>query len=260
MKHDLLEYAATHATNREIFLLNYGKDFGVFNCQLGALLDVWSRIGAVKDLRDRSHAGLLLFVNILIRHAMFGFQHIVTYQSIVAWYTFRPGLEALLVLGKFVDNPANAKIWRDRLVDRTSYQKTFSGKSLISKSLPRSSDFRDVLTCLNDDFMHPNPYFTYKDMSIRGSGQKLSLEIQYFDVVSDVHEGHLLAYLNLIDLILWASESLVDNLYGPPPDASNGRNTFSEAEASRASDLAIRNPTARKVMEELGLWRFKSVA
>lgn len=260
MKYDLLEYAATQVRNRETFLLNYGKDFGVFNYQLGALLDAWSRIGAEKDLLGRAHAGLLLFFNILIRHAILGFQHIATYQSFVAWLTFRPGLEALLVLGKFIDNPANAKIWCDRLTDRNAYQKAFSGKSLISKSLPRSSDFREVLTRLNDDFMHPNPDFTYRDMSVRESGQKVSLGIQFFDVISDVHEGHLLAYLNLLDLIFWASESLVNNLYGPPPDASSVRNTFAEAEASRAADLAIRNPAARKVMEELGLWRFKFIA
>ena len=260
MKYDLLEYAATQVRNRETFLLNYGKDFGVFSSQLSALLGVWSRIGVEKDLKGQSHAPLLLFFNILRRHAIFGFQHIATYQSFVAWLTFRPGLEALLVLGKFVDNPANAKIWSDRVVDRDAYQKVFWGKSLISKSLPRSSDFRKVLTRLNDDFIHPNPDFTYRDMNVRESGQKLSLEIQFFDVSSDIHEGHLLAYLNLIDLILWASQSLVNNLYGAPPDASSVRNTFAEAEASRATDLAIRNPAAKKVMEELGLWRFKSVS
>lgn len=113
---------------------------------------------------------------------------------------------------------------------------------------------------LNDDFMHPNPDFTYRDTNVRDRGQELFLEMQYFDVISDIHNGHLLAYLNLLDLILWASESLMNNLYGSPHNASNVRNTFAEAEASRAADLAIRNTEARKVMEELGLWRFKSIA
>jgi len=257
MKYDLLEYAATQVKNREIFLLNYGKDFRKFSYQLDALVNVWSRIGVGKDLKGRSHAGLLPFFNILRRHAIFGFQHIATYQSFVAWLTFRPGLEALLVLGKFVDNPPNAKIWSDWLTNHKAYLGLFQGKSLISKSLPRSSDFRKVLTRLNDDFMHPNPSFTYRDMSIRESGQELSLEIDFFDVGSDIHEGHLLAYLNLIDLILLASESLVNDLYGTLPDARCVRNTFAEAEASRATGLAIRNSAARKVMEELGLWRFR---
>jgi hypothetical protein len=231
----------------------------VFSYQLDSLLNVWSRIGSEKDLEGRSHAGLLIFISILRRHVILGFQHIATYQSFVAWLTFRPGLEALLVLGKFVDDPANAKIWHDRLVNRNAYQNAFSGRNLISKSLPRSSDFREVMTRLNDDFMHPNPDFTYRDMSVRESGEKLSLEIQFFDVVSDIHEGHLLAYLNLLDLIFCTSELLVNNLYGPPLTASTKRRTFTDDEALRAADLAIRNPTAKKVMEELGLWQFKSI-
>ena len=174
--------------------------------------------------------------------------------------TFRPGLEALLILGKFVDNPDNAKTWHDRLVDRNKYQKSFSGNNIISKSLPKSNDFRKVLTRLNDDFIHPNPDFTYRDANVRDIGQKLFIEMQYFDVISDVHYGHLLAYLNLIDLILCSSESLVNNFYDTPPYTRYLRNTFAEVEESRASDLAIRNAEARKVMENLGLWRFKSFA
>ena len=135
MRFDLLEYAATQVRNRETFLLNYGKYFGVFSYQLDSLLNVWSRIGSEKDLEGRSHAGLLIFISILRRHVILGFQHIATYQSFVAWLTFRPGLEALLVLGKFVDDPANAKIWHDRLVNRNAYQNAFSGRNLISKSL-----------------------------------------------------------------------------------------------------------------------------
>lgn len=106
MKQDFLEYSATQVRNRETFLLNYGKDFRAFNYQIDAIRAVWSRIGTERDLMGKSHTGLLLFVNILFRHAILGFQHIASYQSFVAWLTFRPGLEALLLLGKFVDDPA----------------------------------------------------------------------------------------------------------------------------------------------------------
>jgi hypothetical protein len=63
----------------------------------------------------------------------------------------------------------------------------------------------------------------------------------------------------LLDLIFCTSELLVNNLYGPPLTASTKRRTFTDDEALRAADLAIRNPTAKKVMEELGLWQFKSI-
>jgi hypothetical protein len=95
---------------------------------------------------------LLPFSNILVRHVIFGFEHLSCYQSFPAWLTFRPGLEALLMIGKLVDDPANAKIWLDREVDFKAYRDAFWGKALGSKSLVRSAELRQVLTRLNDEF------------------------------------------------------------------------------------------------------------
>jgi hypothetical protein len=180
MKLDLLDYASKQVRNRETFLLNYGNDFGVFDYLIKALFSNWSRLGKGKDKNGHSHAGLLLFTNILIRHAIFGFQHIASYQSFLAWLTLRPGLEAFLILGKFIEDRKNAKIWKERYSNRKAYQKTFSGKSLVSNSFPRSQEIQKVLSRLNDDFMHPNPDFTYRDMSIRNHGSSYLLEIQFF--------------------------------------------------------------------------------
>lgn len=113
MKPDLLGYASTQVKNRETFLLNYGNDFSEFDFLISSLVSIWSRLGKEKDKIGRSHASLLLFSNILTRHVIFGFQHIASYQSFLAWLTFRPGLEAFLILGKFVDNPSNAEIWKE---------------------------------------------------------------------------------------------------------------------------------------------------
>ena len=123
MKLDLLDYASKQVRNRETFLLNYGNDFGVFDYIIKALFSNWSRLGKGKDKNGHSHAGLLLFSNILTRHAIFGFQHIASYQSFLAWLTFRPGLEAFLILGKFVEDPKNAKIWSLRINSKTKCKK-----------------------------------------------------------------------------------------------------------------------------------------
>ncbi len=98
-----LDYIATQVRNRETFLLNFGRDFRIFDSSLTALRSIWARLGNERDASGRSHVGLLPFVNILVRHSFFGFQHIASYQSFLAWLTFRPGLEALLILGKWVD-------------------------------------------------------------------------------------------------------------------------------------------------------------
>jgi hypothetical protein len=166
--------------------------------------------------------------------------------------TFRPGLEALLIIGKFVDDVANAKTWREREVNPKAYRQEFSGGALESKSLPRSADFRQVLTHLNDEFMHPNPAFTYRDTTVKADAAGHLIEIQFFDVSANLHEAHLLAYLNLMDNIVTASDSLVAALCGPTGVAEPAR-TDEPKERNRAVQLA-KDATAKKVMQELGLW------
>jgi hypothetical protein len=95
---------------------------------------------------------------------------------------FRPGLEALLIIGKFVDNPDDAAVWRDRLQDRDKYQRTFSGRELVSQSLPGAQEFRKVLSRLNEEFMHPNPDFAYRDMTVQNEGQAVLVRIELFNL------------------------------------------------------------------------------
>jgi hypothetical protein len=191
----------------------------------------------------------------MVRHILVGFQHISSYQSFLAWLTFRPGLEALLMIGKFVDDPAKAAVWKNRQGDWTLYQKTFSGGALESNSLPQSAAFRQVLGRLNDDFMHPNPNFAYRDSTQGDQGNAVSLEIQFFDADPDIHEAHLLAYLNLLNLVVSASEGIVNSLCGPPAVASPGED-YSKQQNLRAAQVAARNASARRVLEDLGLWKF----
>jgi len=254
MNLDLLNFASTQVRNRETFLLNYGNDFSAFDYLIKTLFSNWSRLGKGKDKNGDSHAGLLLFANILTRHAIFGFQHIVSYQSFLAWLTFRPGLEAFLMLGKIFEDPQNAKIWKERHSNRKAYQKTFSGKSLVSSSFPRSQEIRKVLSRLNDDFMHPNPDFTYRDMSIQNHGSSYLVEIQFFDVSPEIHEAHLLAYLNLLEILATESENLVNKLFDEIVPKPTSEISFESSARQRATELSIENSVAKKVMEELGLW------
>lgn len=254
---DLLGYAAIAARNREAFLLNYSGYFGIFERLLNDLASVWARLGKERDTLGRSHAGLVPFINILVRHFTFGFQHIVSYQSFLAWLTFRPGLEAFLILGKFIDDPINAKVWNERNTNKSAYKKAFTGSALISKAIVKSNNFQKVLTRLNDDFMHPNPNFTYRDTTLREDETHILVEIQYFDVDTDVHRAHLLAYLNLLYEIFEESKNLLDKLLGSSEKFPPLKESFAEIEYSRAVELSKKSPIAKKVMEELGMWRFE---
>lgn len=252
---ETLNYIAAQVRNRETFLLSFPNDFRTFDALLSALRSAWARLGNERDASGRSQVGLLRFVNILVRHSIIGFQHIASFQSFLAWLTFRPGLEALLILGKVVDYPANAQIWQNRSNDREAYNKAFSGSALLSKSLPRSGEFRSVLSRLNDDFMHPNPNFTDRDMRRRDCGDDVILEINFFDEPAS-HEAHLLAYLNLLDAIVSSSREMVSALLVSPPAALPTVQLYSERETARAVRVAAKSDLARKVMEEIGLWKF----
>lgn len=183
----------------------------------------------------------------------------MSYQSFLAWLAFRPGLEALLVVGKWVDEPNTAKIWKERDADRALYIKTFSGEGLISASLERRGDFRRVLGRINDQFVHPNPNFAYRDSSVReATATTVVFEMSFFDWQAELHEAHLLAHLNLLNEIVTSCDHLVERICGPPRKSALSAASWpvSEHEAPRAKRLAQTSPVAKAIMEELGLWRF----
>lgn len=249
-----LDYVSTQVRNREAFLLNYREDFTWFEGFLKRIEETWKPIGTTRDPQGQSHAGLIPFVNLLVRHAIFGFHALSCYQSYLTWLLFRPGLEALLIIGKFVDDPENANIWKNRHSDRARYMDTFS-RNLVSSSIPRSAEFRGVLTRLNDEFTHPNPDFVYRDMTVCPTGTSVVVEAQYFDLSEKIHEAHLLSYLNLLDLISITCQRLVADILGVP--ISTPSPTYRDKNLLRATTL-VEILLSRKIMQELGLWNFHS--
>jgi hypothetical protein len=249
-----LEYAARVYQNRHIFLLNFGSYYGAFDFLLRRLQSIWIRIARERDTHGRSHVGLLLPATILANHLLLGFDHLANYQSFLAWPAFRPGLEALLFIGKWVDDPNVVEIWKDRHNHRNEYRALFSGRGLISRSLPRSAEFRNVLSRLNDEYLHPNAEFGYRQTRIhQASLQTLVLESPLFDRDPTIHEAHLLAYLHLSELICASSAALITSLLGRTEESET---SAPSASSDRAKALAGAHTVAKKVLEELGLWSF----
>lgn len=255
---DYADYQSAKDANRKVFEQNYGADLQFFEAANGKLNSTWERLGTTRDKMAHSHAGLLHFANILRRHCILGFENIATYQSYLMWSNFRAGIEALLIVGKVVDDPADAKIWlnrsSDQAADKKAYSNTFSGRGLRSKSLYRSGDLRDVLTRLNDNYMHPNPAFTYRDSTQVNEGDKVFLRIELFDVDPGMHETCLLAYLNLVAVVVQESCRLVVDLLGSG-DPEDGLTPYNKTNELRAKRLASAIPGAKKVLEEYGLWQ-----
>ena len=100
-----LEFFSTLHRARDTFLLNFGSYFGHFEMQSNLLHECWAEFGRTRDGQGQSHVGLLLLSQIVQRHVVLGFQSLLSYQSFLTWLTFRPGLEAFLFIGKWVDDP-----------------------------------------------------------------------------------------------------------------------------------------------------------
>lgn len=251
-----LDYASNVTRSREVFLLSYGEEFRAFEFLLQTLQSIWVRICRERDQKSHSHSGLWLMASLLIRHCVFGFQQLVSYQSFLAWLSFRPGLEALLIMGKWVDDRKNAKIWRNRQDDPQTYSKTFSGRNLVSRSLPEADGYRQVLGRLNDQFVHPNPYFAYRESDVRiGTEKTLVLATRYFDTSESLHLAHLLAFLHVFEKIVRSSDEMVRNILGHG-DALTQISPISDIWSDRAKRLAETDGTAKAILRELGLWKF----
>jgi hypothetical protein len=256
------DYGQVAIQNREIFLSKHGQDFAQFEKLLQTLQAIWLRVARERDRNGKSHVGLSLLSSILIRHCVFGFQQLITFQSFLAWLCFRPGLESLLIIGKWVDDPASARIWMNRNKNERAYRKVFSGKNLASASLPEAKRLRNVLTQLNDQFVHPNPYFAYRETDLRPlNSQTAQLVTRFFDDRGELYEAHLLAYLHLLETIVIGSDRLLVAIFENPTSTSvSAEGLFVEQNRGRAKSLADSDPVAKKIMEDLGLWNFSDAS
>ena len=108
-----------------------------------------------------------------------------------------------------------------------------------------------MLSRLNDNFTHPNPDFVYRDQSYRDE----RLLVQFLEARPEIYEAHLLAYVNLVDRITFASEGLVAKVLGAEVPGT-ARVPYATTALTRATRIASADKLARRVMVELGLWRF----
>jgi hypothetical protein len=152
----ILEYRSRLAYNREIFLIEHGalvKAFGFIDENFMELIE-FPR--TMRDANKKSHVSLMPFLLLMQRQSRAAFESFAVYQAYQAWVLLRPGVEALLMVGKFLDDPKFADLWQNRKKDPDAYRKAVSGKKLRSVGLPASDKIQSVLSRINDDFVHAN--------------------------------------------------------------------------------------------------------
>jgi hypothetical protein len=185
---------------------------------------------------------------------MNSFETLTTFRSYDTWMLLRPGIESVLIMGKWIDDPENAAIWGARATRKTEYIKAFSGKGLISSALPRAVALKTVLDRLNDEFVHANEPYYHRHTTIQEAGPgHVYLGVDFFDGTEDA-EVHTVAFLHLVAAMVDSMDEMLARVLpatGPHVACAPRLRTML---AERALRLWREAPQAPTVLAQLGLW------
>lgn len=254
MKERFLEYRGALAYNRSVFMVEHGDLFKAFVAIDRNFSTLIEPLRTRRDSDGKSHVSEALFILLLQRQAYAAFDALCADQSYQAWLLLRPGLEGALIIGKWVDDPQNAKIWENRRKDRDAYAKAYTGKSLCSASLPGSERIRGVLGTINDRFVHANLDYYRRHLKVdEGDPGYVNLSITYCED-DTLQVVNVLAFLHLVLVLQEALLTLFNHLFNTsstlPLSVAAFRRTFTK----RIEELAQANPEYHIVMSELGAW------
>lgn len=255
MKIPFLEYQSALTYNRRVFLIEHSdllKAFIAIDENFDTLIELPRTL---RDCHGNSHVGLLPFLLLLQRQARTAFDGLITDQSYHAWLLLRPGIEAALIIGKWVDDPQNAKIWQARYKDRSAYKKAYTGKALHSMSLPDSERIQTVLRTINDRFVHANEDYYRRHLNVGpGDPGMVSVSLNYFEDDS-LQVTNTFAFLHLLLLIQQALVTLFNRLFGVTRNLPSSVKLFRDRFGKRIDNFASENNECRMILEELGSWQ-----
>jgi len=266
MKSELLTYTSILFYNRQTFLLNYEKEFKAFEDSNERLLKIAKVISERKSDQNESLVGLIPFFLIIERQATNAFDCLCQYQSYQTWIVFRPALEAALIIGKLLDDPANAKLWRDRQQiwknrkkDKERYKKykrEFEGNGLIPLSLPHGREFRQLLTRINDEFMHVNFIYFNRSHSIEDiDSESVFMKLNYVDENPEDHKANLLSFLHMYHLLGSSLGQALASKYSKEQALNVEIEVIEKIWKPEVVKLIKEKPVLKELCLTFGLWR-----
>jgi hypothetical protein len=254
MKVPFLEYRSVLAYNRDVFLIEHSdllKTFIAIDNNFETLI----RLPQTRRDRDgNSHVSLAPLILLLRRQAYSAFDVLSADQSYHAWLLLRPGIEAALIIGKWVDDPQNAKIWQDREKDPGAYQRTYIGKFLRSASLTGSERIQTVLSTINGRFVHANLDYYHRHLKVGpGDPGYVNLALSYFED-DTLQLVNVLAFLHLLLVVQEALLALFNQLFGAEVALPSSLALFRQTYSDRIERLANGNVEYKAVLSGLGAW------
>jgi hypothetical protein len=254
IQNDVIEYRSSLAANREVFLLNYREEFHAFS-ETDALL--YRMAGLLATAHAEAGYTQLSYVPLLFilkRQALNAFEAVSAFQGYQGWATLRSGIEAALVSGKWIEDPAIAQVWRDPEQHKTAYIKNYSGKGLVSSALPHSEEFRELLNRINDQFVHTNyRYFEKHTRLEEVDAEHLFLQFTCNDDAVE-HRAHLYAFLHLTRLLVHSLGEMYATQFGKRPELDGHLSKLQSYFRERTVALAREAPETKETLTGLGLW------
>ena len=254
MKIPFLEYQSALAYNRQVFLIEHADLLKVF-LAIDANFDTLIELPRTRrDGQGHSHVSLAPLLLLLRRQTHTAFDVLSADQSYHAWLLLRPGLEAALVIGKWVYDPQNAKIWQERTKDPKAFRAAYTGRGLCSASLPSSNRIQAVLGTINDRFVHANLDYYHRHLNVGpGDPGHVSVVLSYFED-DPLQVANTFAFLHLLLIVQEALLALFNRLFGSSENLPSPLTLFQNSFAKRIDDLARSNDVYRDVLAELGSW------
>ena len=250
----ILEYRGAIEYNLDFFLLNRAWALHAFSTADSGFAHLLKLLRDCRGGEGKSRVSFIPFLLLMQRQARSSFERLSSFQSYEAWVLLRPCLESALILGKWTDDLAFAKIWENRMADRDPFRRKYSGRHLRSKSLRRSEELQRVLSRINDDFMHANSaYYTRHTTVVSVDENDVEILVHYFDTQVD-NEAHTLALLHLLVVVQESVLALFESTFGELPLKTMGLSSFEKAHEHRVRALPKRSPQQDAVLQDLGLW------
>ncbi|MGE5474951.1 MAG: hypothetical protein ACM3UU_12105 [Ignavibacteriales bacterium] len=270
MENSVLEFNAAMHYNRDIFLLNYSKELNLFEETNNMLWQLGEHISRQIDISGYTHTSIGVFILVILRQANNAFNLISTYQTYDAWVVFRPVIECVLLIGKFLDSPTNADLWMRRKeirLNRKKDKRTFDkymleleGNGLISESISMSGSYRQILTKINDEFMHFNfEYYFPKTYEVEEISP-LNLYISVSHTGDDFfrHKAHLLSFLHLYRMIVVSLDEAFAKLYDVQSIVNVEMESVENTWKSEVEKLLRDKPELKDIIVSIGLWNMKN--
>lgn len=252
---DFVAYHGTLAMNRKVFLLNHGDFVRAYDQIHAALERLPVELATKRDINGKTNVSLIPFMALMSRQTLLGFDHLASFQPYQAWMAVRPAVEIPLVIGKWLDDPKAAAVWLKRETDPKAYMKEYGGgKQMRSNSLKCSPEVQSVLKALNDQFVHPNPFYYHRHLELASIGNgKISLEINYFDE-QDTIQPHVLAFLHLASFLHDGMRDMLASVLGSTHNTRAIVPGLQDRFGDRVRSIRASDPIGAKILRELGVW------